>query len=1238
MRRTHPGYATATAGRPTIGMTIRLMPEWDVWLGALRAAKEYGVNLVGLAGERLRAPGFVGQSNVLYDLISAERLDGLVVWGSLLATQAGAPELQAFCDRYRPLPLVSVGSPLPGIPSVLVGNRQGMRDAVGHLIEVHGFRSIAFIRGQPGNPEGDERYRAYCDTLTGHGIPVDEKLVVFGDWYYASGAAAVGVLLDERKVRPEAVVSCDDEMAYAVLDALRVRGIPAPGGPTQSGGPAVPGIAVVGFDDMAESRFTTPPLTTVRQSRDKVGWRAIEIVLAMLSGETVPERVIVPTELIVRQSCGCQWPEVVRAAIQPAERTVEGFEAAFGAHRQQILSEVTHGNSVSLERDRVIQLVEVFGAEVSGRSPGAFVPALDAMLQHTLARHGDVMEWQGVLSTLRRYALPCVAGGQALSRAEDLFQQAQVLVGEVGQRSQARKELQTARRAETLLEISQMLVTALSVDELMDLLAQQLPRLGIKRCYVALYEDPEEPAGWSRLVLACDEHGRVTLEEEGRRYPSAQLLPAALWPTEKPDALVVAPLYFRQHQLGFVIFDAKFQVGAFYEALRGQISSALEVVLLSMHNAALYEEALQARAAAEEADRLKSRFLAMVSHELRTPLSLIVGTIEMMLEAERRVPLLEPYHQDVRNIRASAHHLSRLISDVLDLASSQAGELRIVREPLNLREVLEQAVMLGELIVQEKGLGWRTAIPEHLPLVQGDRTRLRQVILNLISNAVKFTERGEVSLSAELACEGVTVSVSDTGIGIPAAEQEAIFDEFRRSERAVARGYGGLGLGLAITRRVVELHGGTIGVRSSGKEGAGSTFYFTLPIPEERATGIQTTSRSPQTVLLLTEHADGGEELRAYLVQRGFEVDVLATEDNANWFAQVIATPPGAVVLDFQPVASRGWELMEALRGNPATQDVPVIFYTLSNDHDSGSILGLDHLAKPVGNAELARALDRQGLRCDEGKAGKTVLVVDDDPGVLDVHARSVQSQVPGCRVLKAQNGPEALAIMARERPDLVLLDLIMPGMSGVEVLEAMREQETTRDVPVIVLTAAGAVRSGYGAAATGRYGRDGKRAVQHGRGVGPGGSSAGTQQTAGRRRPAGCAPGHGLHPRALYGAGLARGTRASRRVERAPPRPLFPSGNGRGHDDLSQPLPDPAGQRIAGDRIPHGRPGSHGDRLLRQQPFHPGIPPGSWRIARRLSARRANRPAINAVVRPSPRLGPDKRSFGPIVQYMRVR
>src|SRR5258706_3413959 len=230
-----------------------------------------------------------------------------------------------------------------------------------------------------------------------------------------------------------------------------------------------------------------------------------------------------------------------------------------------------------------------------------------------------------------------------------------------------------------------------------------------------------------------------------------------------------------------------------------------------------------------------------------------------------RTALPPEIYRDIEHIRVSAHHLFHLIGDVLDLASSQSGELELSCRLLNFKEVMEDTILLGELMAQERGVIWRTDIPVVLPVVWGDRMRLQQVILNLVSNAVKFTEQGEVALKIMVGEKELTVLVSDTGIGIPVDEQEAVFDEFRQSERTAQRGYGGLGLGLVSSRRLVELHGGQIGVRSSGEDDSGSTFYFTLPTMESVSLNEMTTGKQSQTVVLLTEHAGGGQGLQDHL-------------------------------------------------------------------------------------------------------------------------------------------------------------------------------------------------------------------------------------------------------------------------------------------------------------------------------------------------------------------------------------
>jgi AraC-like DNA-binding protein len=370
---------------------------------------------------------------------------------------------------------------------------------------------------------------------------------------------------------------------------------------------------------------------------------------------------------------------------------------------------------------------------------------------------------------------------------------------------------------------------------------------------------------------------------------------------------------------------------------------------------------------------------------------------------------------------------------------------------MNLEDMLKPVILVGEQMTRSKGLTWRAEFPPVLPLVSGDAARLQQVTLNLVSNAVKFTSQGEVALMVELADDQVTVSVCDTGLGVPLAEQEAIFDEFRQSERTVSRGFGGLGIGLAICRQLIEMHDGKLGVSSSGSENGGSTFYFTLPVLE--APSIAPQAAPSQSVLVLTSLAERAARLREHLVTEGFQVEILGIDESPDWLTNVLTAPPGAVVLDI-PVAERGWELMELLKNNPATQDIPVIFYSFLQEQSSGSMLALDYLTKPIVGEALNGALERFGLSASGSNGDCTILLADDDPEILEMHARMVQEHVPHCRVLRAANGRIALELMQKTIPSLVLLDLMMPELGGTGVLRAMQEDERLRSVPVVVLTA----------------------------------------------------------------------------------------------------------------------------------------------------------------------------------------
>jgi AraC-like DNA-binding protein len=352
-------------------------------------------------------------------------------------------------------------------------------------------------------------------------------------------------------------------------------------------------------------------------------------------------------------------------------------------------------------------------------------------------------------------------------------------------------------------------------------------------------------------------------------------------------------------------------------------------------------------------------------------------------------------------------------------------------------------------------------------------------MLNLFSNACKFTSRGDVTLTVAVGEREVTVMVSDTGLGVPLAEQKMIFNEFHQSERTAARGYGGMGLGLAITRHLVELHGGKIGVLSSGVEGSGATFYFTLPVASEAEPAVPWGTADEdckQTVLILSEQTTTGERLKAYLDERGFKVHHLEVDLKADpshrWLSQVMACPCGAIVLDCDPDAEWGWQLMTALKNNPGTQDIPVIFCNMMPGRDRGAMLELDYLAKPLGLDALTGALEQHGIALQAHSASpstisvqgsgrgtpetppKVILVVDDEAGERHLLTRYVHERFPDVRVLEAGNGRQALEWMQKDRPSLVLLDLMMPDVDGFALIETMQADKALRGIPVVVMTA----------------------------------------------------------------------------------------------------------------------------------------------------------------------------------------
>jgi signal transduction histidine kinase/CheY-like chemotaxis protein len=480
---------------------------------------------------------------------------------------------------------------------------------------------------------------------------------------------------------------------------------------------------------------------------------------------------------------------------------------------------------------------------------------------------------------------------------------------------------------------------------------------------------------------------------------------------------------------------------------QGELSNALKSV--DTANAILrrtQRELIAARKQAEEARLMKEQFAANVSHELRTPLNIIMGFSEMMYlspEVYADMPWPASLRQDVYQVYSSSRHLLEMIDDVLDLSRFEMARFTLNKETTPLETLLREAVDIAAGLFRGRPIQLETEICPDLPTLEVDRTRIRQVLLNLLNNAARFTETGKVRVEARQAEGEVLVSISDTGPGIPADKTSLIFDEFYQVDRSLHRKHGGTGLGLAISKRFVEAHDGHIWVES--EEGVGSTFTFTLPIPGEYVPLARV--RLDHPLELMQEEArvpilviDPDPAVADLLRRHIEEYEVIQVEDAAQLSEKVLLHHPQAVIYNVPPGE------------NEHLQDfsLPVPFVECSLPSQSwvaNDLAVTACLTKPVTRERLLHEVERLGKVHD-------VLVVDDDWGFCQLVVRTLEAGSQPYKVRRAYDGAEGLQAMRDRRPDVVLLDLIMPGVDGFEVLEKMRLEPGLANIPVILVTA----------------------------------------------------------------------------------------------------------------------------------------------------------------------------------------
>jgi DNA-binding LacI/PurR family transcriptional regulator/signal transduction histidine kinase len=582
--------------RKTIGVFIsRVGRVWglEFMAGVTDAAEAHGLNLIVFVGGKptpIITPGHLQASYGLYDLARTEQIAGIILAGDL-GYGLTHREIKTFCEYYSRVPLVANALQVDGIPSLLADNVKGMRALIRHLMDEHGYKRIAFVRGPQHQVESEQRLLGYRQELTAHGVTYDENLVVLGDFNPDSGRAAIKTLLDDRKLELDAIVCANDRMAIGALEALQLRGISIPGK-----------MALAGFDDVREAHSLSVPLTTVRQSSYELGRQSVDLLVRRIHGEkNIPESIITPTKLVVRWSCGC-LPDSTSQVV------VEKRDVAKTSHLETKQSAAVTSMMAAAEVEESVAYAAEFQTAAErawdtllkalqeDQQRPLFLNSIEVLISGLSAYTEDPSIWHNVISTLRKHALAGIHDSESTLRAENLFQQARMLTGEIAQRMQALRRIKIEKQEELLQAFSFSIAPAMSLDEIGLSIKRHLPLMEIERLYIMFYADmvtPEStlvpPSENYRLLMQFDEDG-FSMPADQPKWATGHLIPRGKTPEARRYTAIVMPLSLAQNRFGFMWIERGPSDWEVYSRLRNLLSSALLRTMLVEQRTAAQKE------------------------------------------------------------------------------------------------------------------------------------------------------------------------------------------------------------------------------------------------------------------------------------------------------------------------------------------------------------------------------------------------------------------------------------------------------------------------------------------------------------------------------------------------------------------------------------------------------------------------------------------------------------------------
>lgn len=572
--------------RPTIAFFIaELEGDYASLLnrGILDGAADNDVNLLVFPGKTPKIPyQYQYQCNVIYDLASVDNVDALILPSGLYCNYLNKEEYEKFYRRYLPLPIVSITIPLTEAVNIIVNNKKGLYDALNHLIRDHHRKRIAFIRGPVSNAEAEERYSVYLEVLNENKISFNPELVCPGDFTCYAAVEAINTLVDIRRVTFDALVAANDEMALTALTALQSRNIRVP-----------EDVAVVGFDDVEGARIASPSLTTVRQPIYEMGKKSVELAAGLIRGEKVSSNIIMNTELVIRESCGCLSKEFqYMSGIAVLELGKGSIQHLSKIQEVFVANEMREIVRAAIKKEVIFnfidQIFKVF-ADLDGPfQTQELLNYIMTAINHENIGDEDILYLQNMITRLRKRILRFAYGHKNLLLITDFFDELRVLVMQVFIKRNARlwavhhNDVRVLRGV-----ISGMIPKIYDTGESLDAIAQELKYLGLSSCYIYLYgkelshrRDQEwQMPPTAQLLLAYNKEG-LELKHKDQEFPVNRILNNELLPQNGRYVMVLDPLYFMEEQLGLILCEFKIDDSYMYESLLVEISCVLKLFYL----------------------------------------------------------------------------------------------------------------------------------------------------------------------------------------------------------------------------------------------------------------------------------------------------------------------------------------------------------------------------------------------------------------------------------------------------------------------------------------------------------------------------------------------------------------------------------------------------------------------------------------------------------------------------------